>query len=126
MHIDLIRERTVAGTMTGTPAGTRRRPWVRLLSEVLQLAGPEVEFLRHAERTWSSATFAGARHTITMAFAGIEAIAQGEAFLAALPDHEFTIPGQLVADAAVVAVEHENTSAPRMEVEVELLLLEDA
>ena len=44
----------------------------------------------------------------------------------ALPDHEFTIPRQLVADAAVVAVEHTTLPEQRLEVTAELLLLEDA
>lgn len=101
-----------------------RRPWLRLLNAVLELAGSGAELLRHAERPWASATFAGTRHTIALRFDG-EAIAAGEAFLAALPDHEFAIPGQLVADAAVTTVEHELVPAPELQVEIELLLLED-
>ncbi|SFF99519.1 hypothetical protein SAMN05518801_10570 [Novosphingobium sp. CF614] len=104
----------------------RRDPWPRLLSEVLTLAGPRAELVRHTERAWSSVTFSGTRHTIALAFAEVEAIAQGEAYLAALPEHEFTIPAHLVADAAVVAVEHETIPCPRMIVEAELLLLDGA
>ncbi|MCE2843487.1 MAG: hypothetical protein ACK44O_12700 [Novosphingobium sp.] len=57
--------------------------------------------------------------------AGAAAVEAGEALIAALPDHEFAIPGQLVADASVVSVEQSPLPEPRMLVELELLLLED-
>ncbi|MFM5953874.1 MAG: hypothetical protein ACKOPE_06210 [Novosphingobium sp.] len=103
----------------------RRAPWIPLLSAVMELAGGKAELIRHAERNWASVTFSGTRHTVTLAFAGSEAVAAGEAFIDALPDHEFAIPRQLVADAAVVAAEHTALPEPRLEVTVELLLLED-
>ena len=49
----------------------------------------------------------------------------GEALIAALPDHEFALPGRLVADATVSAVDHAAGPPPRMVVTCELLLLED-
>lgn len=103
----------------------RRRPWRVLLATVMQLAGGKGELLRHVERPWASVTFAGTRHTVILAFTGTEAIAAGEAFIAALPEHDFAIPRQLVADAAVTAVTHETLPAPKLTVEVDLLLLED-
>ena len=102
-----------------------RGPWLRLLSAVLELAGPRAELLRHAERPWASATFSGTRHTIALTFTGSEAISAGEEFIADLPEHEFAISGQLVADAAIALVEHEAGAEPKMTVEAELLLLED-
>lgn len=102
----------------------RRRPWAALLSAVIGLAGERAELLRHSERPWASVTFAGTRHTIAIAFAGAEAVTAGEAFIAALPEHEFAIPRQIVADAAVVAAEHD-ALAQRLTVELELLLVED-
>jgi hypothetical protein len=96
------------------------------LSAVIDLAGSRAELLRHVERPWASVTFSGSRHTITLAFTGTEAVAAGEAFIAALPEHEFAIPRQLVAEAAVVTVEHETVPEPKLKVEVELLLLEEA
>ncbi|EIZ80228.1 hypothetical protein WSK_1262 [Novosphingobium sp. Rr 2-17] len=89
------------------------------------MAGPQAEFLRHAERPWFSATFSGSRHTIALAFHGDEVMSAGEALIDALPDHEFAIPGYLVADVAVLAVEHVNGPDPHMTIEVELLLLEN-
>ena len=50
----------------------------------------------------------------------------GERFVAELPDHEFAIAGQLVADAGVSEVEHRMVPDPRLLVRCELLLLEDA
>jgi len=43
-----------------------------------------------------------------------------------LPDHEFSIPGQLVADATVSEVTSSTLPYPRMVVTCALLLLEDA
>jgi len=40
-------------------------------------------------------------------------------------DHEFAIPGQLVADVSVISVDQATLPEPRMVVELELLLLED-
>jgi len=48
-----------------------------------------------------------------------------ERFIAALPEHEFAIPGQLVADASVTEAEHRLLPAPRLVVRCELLLLEE-
>lgn len=111
MHYDHLQHRS-------------RRPWLRLLNAVLELASGRAELLRHAERPWASSTFTGSRHTISLRFAG-EAVEAGEAFIAALPEHEFAIPGQLVADAAITSVEHEMLPEPSMQIEAELLLLED-
>jgi hypothetical protein len=110
---------------TASPRMRRHRPWLKLLTEVLTLAGPLAELQRHSERPWQSATFSGTRHGIALAFNGTAAVEQGEQLIAALPDHEFTVPGQLVADAAITLVEHENGPEPRLTVEAELLLLED-
>jgi hypothetical protein len=127
MQIDLNADREMldqADIAQNRPPHARR-PWLHLLSAVLQLAGGKAELLRHAERPWASVTFSGSRHTIALSFAGQEAIATGELFIAALPDHEFNLPRQIVADASVVAVDHALSPEVRLTVEVELLLLED-
>lgn len=123
MRIDPGADRSMVQMLRAETGG--RGPWLRLLAEVLALGGPHAEFLRHSERPWSSATFCGSRHTVAMTFTGTEAVAHGEQLIAALPDHEFAISGQLVADATITSVEHENGPDPRMTVEAELLLLED-
>ena len=101
-----------------------RDPSRRLLRQVRALAGPDAVLLRHSENLWLSATFLGARHCLAFGFEGLQAIEQGEQFIAVLPDHEFAITGWLVADAAIVAVDHELSPFPRLRVEADLLLLE--
>ena len=105
------------------------RAWRRrtdALREALHaLAGGQATILGHCETAWASVTFAGARHRLELLFDGSEAIEAGELFIAALPEHEFDIPGQLVADATVTEVDH-RLQPQRMQVSCELLLLEDA
>ena len=98
----------------------------RLREALQKLAKGHAIITRHDERAWASITFSGARHRLHLAFAGCQAIAAGETFIAQLPEHEFTLPGQLVADAAIARVETSLLPDPRMTVECELLLLEDA
>jgi hypothetical protein len=96
----------------------------QLLAALYALGGDHGALLRHEERAWASITFAGARHTLAFRFAGDVGVAAGEAFVAALPEHEFAIPHRLVADATVVAVRHALIPEPAMEVECEVLMLE--
>lgn len=121
MHIDIPADQA----MLSAARRCARTPWLPLLSALMELTGGKAELLRHAERNWASVTFSGTRHNVVLAFTGAEAVAAGEAFIEALPDHEFSVPRQLVADAAVVAVEHTALPEPRLEVTAELLLLED-
>ena len=71
------------------------------------------------------------RELVTMAHAAaatlvtVEAIEDGEQFIEALADHEFVIPGHLVADAALRGTDHVNGAPPRLSVEIEILLLDD-
>ena len=110
--------------MSGRAAACRE-PRDELLDALAELAGGKGEMLRHAERAWASITFSGARHRVTMAFAGPEAVAAGERFVELLPEHEFAIEGQLVADAAVLSAVRETLPELRLTVEAELLLLEE-
>lgn len=112
-------------TRTGIKSG-RRRPTERLRAALLDLAGGLAEVASHTERSWASITFAGTRHCVELHFAGDAAIAAGEAFIDLLPDHEFAIPGQLVADAAIMEVDHRIGPAPLMKIKTELLLLDEA
>ncbi|MBO0750053.1 MAG: hypothetical protein J2O44_06455 [Porphyrobacter sp.] len=107
------------------PRGPRRSSSERLREELQALAGGHALFLAHSEKSWASVTFAGTRHRLDLAFEGEEAVEAAESFIAFLPEHEFAIPKQLVADAAVTGVDHRIGCDPRMEVRVELLLLEE-
>lgn len=114
-HFGRTRDRIGSG-------GGSRGPWLQLLSAVMTLAGDDAELLHHKEQAWASATFSGARHRLALIFPGETAMTAGEAFLEALPEHEFTLPGHIVADAQIVIVEQD---AHCLKVEAELLLLED-
>lgn len=106
---------------------TRRRatPGQRLRQALQALAGGHALISTHNEHSWASITFAGTRHLLELQFAGEPAVAAGELFIDALPDHEFSIPGQLVADATVVAVDHRVCPEISIKVQVEILLLEE-
>ena len=111
------------------PASTPARPGRKGVREklgeaLLALAGGHGRITAHSEKPWASITFAGARHRVELVFEGTEAVEAGECFIAFLPEHEFAIPGQLVADAAVVEVASVVEPA-RLTVVCELLLLED-
>ena len=107
------------------PRKLRRDPANRLLGALHELADGQAIVLRHEERAWASITFSGARHTLALRFVGDAAVAAGERFIAALPEHEFAIPRRLVADAAIVAVRHALLPEPSLEVECEVLLLDE-
>ena len=113
----------------GMNAATRsprvRRPWLQLLSAVLGLAGGKAELLRHWERPWASVTFSGSRHGVVLTFRGADAVAAGETFIETLGEHEFNLSRQIVADAAIVSVDHAALPEPVLTVEAEFLLLDD-
>ena len=96
----------------------------RLRDAVLAMCAGKARVASHREQNWASITFAGARHRLELVFEGREQVDAGELLIAALPEHEFTIPGQLVAEATVSAVDH-RLDPPRLEVTCELLLLEN-
>lgn len=65
------------------------------LVRALAAAGPPFELLEATSRDWFSATFTGARHVIRLELAESAAAA---AWLAGLPEAEFTLRGHFVAD----------------------------
>lgn len=107
------------------PGRSKRSAGDRLREALVALGDHRGQVLAHQEKAWASITFAGARHTIDLLFAGEEAVAAGEALIAALSEHEFAIPGQLVADATVTEAEHRLLPTPRLAVTCEMLLLEE-
>lgn len=104
----------------------RRTTSDRVREAVLTLAEGRADLLTHEETAWTSITFAGTRHEIMLDFQGAEDVAVGEEFIANLPEHEFRIPGQLVADATVKEVDHRFGADERMVVTCVLLLLEES
>jgi hypothetical protein len=106
------------------PLRARRSSGERLREALLDLARGAATIANHSEKSWASITFAGARHRVELLFEGAAAVEAGEGLIACLPDHEFAISGQLVAEATVVAVDH-RLEEPRMRVTCEVLMLED-
>lgn len=97
-----------------------------LLHQLSALCGGAGTMIQHIERPWASITFSGSKHEITWGFAGEEAMERGETLIANLPEHEFSIPGQLVADAAVDWVDHRSWPSPSLLVRFTILMLEEA
>jgi len=120
MLADPVQSRTLIARLR---AEGHRGAWLALLTQMLTVTGGKGSLISHEERPWASATFAGSRQRFTLEFEGEDPIAGGEALIAQLPDHEFAVPGHLVADAAVVSVEHSLTGIPRMLIECDILLL---
>ncbi len=104
----------------------RRTTADRLREALIVMCRGQADVICHEETPWASITFEGTRHEITLAFAGSEAVAAGEEFIAELSEHEFRIPGQLVADASVREVDHRFGAQERLEVKAVLLLLEES
>ena len=115
---------------TTSPRPTRYRPRRtisdRLRDALMTLAEGRADLLTHEETAWSSITFTGTRHEVVLDFQGYEAVEVGETFIAELPEHEFLIPGQLVADASVREVDHRFGIEERLTVTAVLLLLEES
>jgi len=104
----------------------RRTTSDRVREALLTLAKARATLLTHEEKAWSSVTFSGTRHEVMLDFDGADAVAIGEEFIASLPEHEFTIPGQLVADATIREVDHRFGTEERMVVTAVLLLLDES
>lgn len=101
------------------------RTGARIEEALIALAQERCEIVAHHERAWSSATFSGTRHRITLRFHGAPDAALGEAMLDAWP-LPIEVPGQLIADASVVEVEHRCGPMPALTFTAELLLLDDS
>ncbi len=97
----------------------------RLVTALQEMVGGRAEVLALEERAWASATFSGARHTVTLRFTGTADCETADVFIEALPEHEFSLHGLLVADAQVRAVTYDSLPQPTMTVEAELLVLNE-
>jgi hypothetical protein len=97
----------------------------RVRAALKGLAGGHGTLVSHDEKAWASITFSGTRHAVVLEFCGPEAVAGGEELIERLPDHEFALPGQLVADATITAVDHRFGAMERLEVTAVMLLLEE-
>ena len=108
------------------PMRARRTTADRLRDALLKLSGECATCESHEEKAWSSITFSGTRHEVVLRFEGAEAVVHGEDLIECLPEHEFAIPGQLVADATVNEVDHRFGLHERLTITAVLLLLEES
>jgi len=120
----MLPDRTPTQRLSTRPVRTIRSSSSRLIDAVAALAVSGI-LIDHRETSWASITFAGTRHSMSWLFSGADAVECGEAFIAALPDHEFRLPGCLVADATIVEVSSRQLPEPTMSVKVEVLLLDE-
>lgn len=74
---------------------------MRLLKQLSDVLGPDAQPGPCREREWASATFSGARHSMDFRLPLAQRDAPLPAMLAALPEHEFTLPGEIVADCTL-------------------------
>ncbi|MFN4039558.1 MAG: hypothetical protein ACK4IB_09485 [Erythrobacter sp.] len=103
----------------------RRSLGDRVRRALLALADNRAAIRSHQEKAWASITFSGSRHEVVLEFTGSDAVLAGESLIECLPDHEFAIPGHLVADAAIQTVEHLFGPEERLTITAVLLLLEE-
>ena len=73
-----------------------------VLLRAMARSGPAFTLETASSRRWASATFAGDRHVIAIEAADTPALAE---WLATLAEAEWTLPGLLVADLAVVSTD---------------------
>ena len=120
-----MSERLLEGPSFDPAIGKRVRADRFLTEALLDLGGRQGQVLMHMQTAWASITFSGARHSFDILFSGTEAILAGERLIDALPEHQFTIPGHLVADAAVTTAERDALAGTLL-LTCELLLLEES
>ncbi len=108
--------------MTNATRGTTATRLIRIL---LDLAGPGSELIGAREREWASATFSGARHSIDLRLS-ISALGDAPpAAMIMLPEHQFALSGEIVADCVVAFGMQETDSANRVwqNCQIELLTI---
>ena len=91
----------------------------RALLAAASAAGCTVTIAESDWMRWSSATFTGARHMVTLA---AETSAAFDTWFAALPEAEFALRGHLVADVAILRVRREGNAVTA---ELEILTVEE-
>lgn len=88
--------------MTRLGLSTAATGLLRALIARTQLPRDRILLMDWTSVDWQSLTFVGERHEITFRLTGWEARVAAERLGAGLADAEFTIPGHIVADVAIV------------------------
>lgn len=92
------------------------------LLRAIQILLPEAELRIEAMRHWHSMTFHGQQLTLSARIGGPDPEQRAAKFASYLPQHEFAIPGQLVADATVVSIRE---TSDGVVLSIEALVLDD-
>lgn len=108
-----------------TPHRVRTGSSQRLAQALFDRAGPLARLVRHSETQWSSATFAGARHSFALRFEGADAVADAETLAIAVGDADITVRGALVAEITVTRFTQTLLPHPAADIEIAVLLLDD-
>jgi len=91
---------------------------------VLDLLGPDATLISAEQYDWASATFGGARHVIAISLALPSADAPEPPILEMLPDHEFPLDRQLVADCLVkIGDRYEDEDGWHLDITIEMLTI---
>lgn len=104
-------------------AAAKSDPHARLLRAVLAMAGEGSEILSSSSRRWSSATFTGARHAMTVRLPGADAQDRAQRLAESLPEAEFPLAGHIVADISVENREWRRSEDGQGAAELELAVL---
>lgn len=103
-----------------------RRDAATLVIRALVALGDGLASLEeHRGTAWASATFSGMRHRLTLSFAGDKGVARGEWLAQILAEHEFDLPGHIVADAVVIERHVRREGTPALTLTIEMLTVED-
>lgn len=89
----------------------------RLIRALIARSGGAAVAIRGARHEWASATFVGMRHALTLALAGDAADRMRDG----IAEHQFAIPGHIVADIMIVARRDEGGES---EIDIEALTIE--
>jgi hypothetical protein len=89
------------------PRPPRRDPHVRVIAQLMEMAGPNASVIGSSSRPWASATFLGAQHRVILRFGGDHAHSAATDFAERIGEAEFHIAGHIVADACVDGMDHE-------------------
>jgi hypothetical protein len=117
-----ILRRPPESILPSSPRPARRDCHGRLIAALLDAGGPESDVVDGALTPWCSATFIGARHSLTLVLRGEDAVARADALAGRLPEMEFRIMGHIVAE--LVVEERQAVSAGEVRLRLGVLTIE--
>lgn len=97
-------------------------PHARLVRQLLKMAGEGSKVEASSGRRWSSATFSGVRHSVSIKLFGPYAHQRANEFAGQLAEAEFRLPGHIVAD---ICLDGQKLSEDAAWLDVAVLTVED-